>query len=78
MSTRTLELPTQTYERLVAIATEQQLEVETLIENFLKSLELSGGRRKHRFDYLLEIADDLGIEDLSENHDHYFHGAVKG
>lgn len=76
-ATQTIQLSMTTYEQLVAAAQQQQLDIEALIQNFLQQPKVAPAQSKHRFAYLLDIAEDMGIDDLSENHDHYLYGADK-
>lgn len=78
----TIELSPKTYERLASAANQQRLAIETLIETWL---DMRGDapepahtdEDEHPFAYLLNIAEDLGVDDLAENHDHYLYGVPK-
>lgn len=79
-SSHTIQLSTQTYTRLLAAAKEQQTDVEVLIKRWLGSLESAekqADKPNETFAYLASIAEDLGVDDLSENHDHYLYGVDK-
>ena len=76
-ATHTIQLSATTYKQLIAAAQQQHLEIETLIKKFLDTLNPEPPQSEHRFAYLLEAAEDLGVADLAENHDHYLYGTKK-
>lgn len=59
---------------------EKQL-IETVKKDFNGSyetfIEMSLKRYNNVLSKLISISEDLGIEDLSENHDHYLYGTEK-
>ena len=75
-ATHTIQLSAATYDQLVAVAKKQQIEIESLIKQWLASLEKPQQPNK-TFAYLASIAEDFGIDDLAENHDHYLYGTEK-
>lgn len=45
--------------------------------SYEKFIETVLPRYKNVLSKLINIAEDLGVEDLSENHDHYLYGTEK-
>ena len=45
--------------------------------SYEKFIETVLPRYKNVLSKLISIAEDLGVEDLSENHDHYLYGTEK-
>lgn len=81
----TIELSEPTYKKLLTAAHEQRVEVEALIRRLLEretvepkpQPEPETDYSNHPFADLLAIAEDLGVDDLAENHDHYIYGVPK-
>jgi hypothetical protein len=76
----TLRLPTDLYEALQSLASAEQVEPVEMIARLVMMAE---GQRTppeaptRAFQNILERATDLGVEDLSEQHDHYLYGVEK-
>ena len=45
--------------------------------SYEKFIETALKKHKNVLSKLIHIAEDLGIEDLAENHDHYLYGSEK-
>lgn len=69
-----LELPDNLYERIRQLAHSSNLEPAELIENLL---DQSTKEDSDVFGWLVENAIDFGVDDLSENLDHYLYGSPK-
>jgi hypothetical protein len=79
-STVTIQLPTSLYNELQALAADEQTDLVEVIARLVALAEQRAGLSKpptRAFHRILERATDLGITDLSEQHDHYLYGLEK-
>lgn len=72
--TVTLKVPRELYERLEALAEVQRTDVLELLRR-LTEREADG--ETNIFESIIQRATDLGVNDLSEQHDHYAYGLEK-
>lgn len=73
--TRVLELPAELYAELQELAEAEQTNVVAMIDQLValaKSRYVQAPNRA--FCHILEQATDLGVSDLSEQHDRYLYG----
>lgn len=64
-----LKLPSKTEDKLKEIVNTQ---FDGSYENFIESVVQQRGNILSK---LADISEDLGIDDLAENHDHYLYGS---
>ena len=79
-STVTVKLPKELYSKLNAMAKQERIDVVELLNRLAaSSLEESMAvpPTTAAFQRILERATDLGVTDLSEQHDHYLYGTEK-
>ena len=74
-----LELPSNLYEKLQSLATEEQTEPIELIARLVALADQQHQPKSPTpaFRCILERATDLGIPDLAEQHDHYLYRVEK-
>jgi len=79
-TTKTIELPTGLYDDLQELAADEQVELVEIIARLVAEAEQRRASSKaptRAFQRILERATDLGVTDLSEQHDHYLYGVEK-
>jgi len=78
--TVTIELPTQFYTELQALAADEQIDpIELLIHLIAvaRQQRVQPQSPTRAFQRIWERAIDLGVTDLAEQHDHYLYGVDK-
>lgn len=79
-ATVTIELPAQLYRQLQTLAEMEQADVVELLKRLVK-LAANQPVNRHvptpALRNILERATDLGVSDLSAQHDHYLYGVEK-
>lgn len=76
----TIELPTQFYAQLQALATDEQTDpVDVLVHLITVAIQqrIRPQSPTRAFQRIRERATDLGVTDLAEQHDHYLYGVEK-
>jgi predicted transcriptional regulator len=79
-ATVTIELPTQLYRQLQTLAEGEQADLTELLNRLVKLAASQAVNRQAPTPALrniLERATDLGVTDLSAQHDHYLYGLDK-
>jgi hypothetical protein len=83
-TTVTLNLPASLYDDLQSLAAEEQIALVEVIARLVKlarqsrdPLHASSESPTSAFQRILKRATDLGVADLSEQHDHYLYGVEK-
>ena len=71
----TLKVPQELYARLEALATAQRTDVLEFLRRVTEGQQESSA--PSAFDQILEMATDMGVSDLAEQHDHYLYGLEK-
>ncbi len=77
MATVTVKLPTQLYTRLQERAREESTDVVELLNRLVDTSDAAPVTQMpitQAFQHMIERATDLGVTDLSEQHDHYLYG----
>ncbi len=79
-ATVTIELPTQLYRQLEILANAEQADLVELLNRWVESAAKEQMERQVSVPALrsiLERATDLGVSDLSAQHDHFLYGVEK-
>ena len=79
-ATVTIELPMQLYRQLETLATAEQSDLIELLNRLIKSAAKQQVVRQvptPALRSILERATDLGVSDLSAQHDHYLYSVEK-
>jgi hypothetical protein len=66
-----LKLPPKIEKKFIAIVNDQ------FSGSYEKFIESAVKKRENVLSKLIDISEDLGIEDLAENHDYYLYGNKK-
>ena len=75
-----IELPTQLYTRLRALADNEHTDVVDLLSRLVESTSPTKSAlapTTSAFQRILQRATDLGVTDLAEQHDYYLYGVEK-
>lgn len=79
-TTTTIELPTPLYRQLQALAEDEQSDLIELLSrliNLAASQQVDDEDSAPALRSILARATDLGVSDLSAQHDHYLYGVEK-
>jgi hypothetical protein len=69
-----LHIPDDLYRRLQSLSTTRQTDPVELLESLVAQAEQTEEHLLHR---IASLATDLGVSDLSTQHDHYLYGTEK-
>lgn len=72
-----LEIPKRIYEKILSLSKKRKMQPIELIDELVSDEDVSMIAETNTFSYLASIAEDLGVDDLAENHDHYLYGLDK-
>jgi hypothetical protein len=80
----TIQLPVKLYDELQSLAAEEQVALIEVLARLVTAARQRRGWLDNRprsptqaFQRILERATDLGVADLSEQHDHYLYGTER-